>query len=324
MGAVLSTILISAPLAFMAGWLIAKAVFQHLSVTRPNATLPMATSAPTRDVKAAAPAEGEPEAAFNQLRVLKKQLTAADTRNQTSSNEIQTLREALAEREQRMLELAEKLQVAHTLPEDTQAGALAVQDARFAKQLREQHQRVEHVEQENTVLRREVIGVEKRLGYATTRFHKWRVRFSPLAKQFRQQKLIINELRDELRRRDQEAPLQPQLTAASTPPPVVMQQPNVAPEELEQQLRDNLEQLHGIGPALHRKLNERGIYRLQQLAHLDINELLQLGKSVGVSDKQVRKHSWSAQAQALLRQLGQPGQPRQPAANTARATVTIA
>lgn len=301
MSAVLSTVLITAPLAFLVGWLASKAVFRHMSLMRPNATLVPAEQRPSEPV-AQAPtpsADAEPEVAFAQVTRLKQQLSAGQTHLAAARSEIQALREAVAEREHRMAELGTKLQVAHTLPEDTEAGRIEVRDAHVAKQLRKMQQRAEHFEQHNVELRRELIGVERRLGFATSRFHKWRTRFHPLAKQFRQQKFIINELREELRHREQAGRTE-SAPAVTTPPPVMAQPETRTPEQLDQQLRDDLQQLQGIGPALHRKLNDRGIYRLQQLAALNTDELLALGKTLGVSEKLMRRHDWASQARIRL------------------------
>ena len=62
----------------------------------------------------------------------------------------------------------------------------------------------------------------------------------------------------------------------------------------------DLETLKGIGPALRRKLNDKGVYRLKQLADMDEGQLLELGKSVGVGKKQIRKQAWASQARAQL------------------------
>jgi predicted flap endonuclease-1-like 5' DNA nuclease len=70
--------------------------------------------------------------------------------------------------------------------------------------------------------------------------------------------------------------------------------------------REDLESLRGIGPALHKKLNEQGVYRLKQLADMDRSELYKLGKSVGISKKQIKKHDWVEQARSLLN-IPEPG-----------------
>ena len=63
---------------------------------------------------------------------------------------------------------------------------------------------------------------------------------------------------------------------------------------------------------MHKKLNEQGVYRLKQLADLDRNELYKLGKSVGISKKQIKKHDWAEQARSLLN-IPEPGSVAAPA-----------
>ncbi len=64
--------------------------------------------------------------------------------------------------------------------------------------------------------------------------------------------------------------------------------------------REDLQVLRGVGPALHKKLNAKGVYRLKQLAVMDADELLRLAKSLGVSQKVILKQDWVGQARALL------------------------
>lgn len=58
--------------------------------------------------------------------------------------------------------------------------------------------------------------------------------------------------------------------------------------------------LRGLGPALHKKLNERGIYRLGQLAELTPEEAYRLCRSLGVAHKTAVRNDWSAGARELL------------------------
>ncbi len=57
---------------------------------------------------------------------------------------------------------------------------------------------------------------EARILKARRSFKAWRERIRPIARQFRQQRMIISELRDELRRRDA-ATQQAEQTAANAP-----------------------------------------------------------------------------------------------------------
>ena len=68
----------------------------------------------------------------------------------------------------------------------------------------------------------------------------------------------------------------------------------------EQPAGEDLQTLRGVGPVMHKKLNAQGIYRLQQLAGMQADELTRLGKAVGLSSKQVVRHGWPSQARSLL------------------------
>ncbi len=304
MGTILTTVLIAAPLAFMAGWLLSKAVFNHITVTRPNERPAEQQPAPTE-----APAQPENEV----LERLQNQLDVARADSQAAGSEISLLKEAVAEREHQLAEIHKQLQLAQaeTPPEQDQAGVEAIQNVQQAKAARNIRQQLESKSRDVVSLKRQLIKAQTRLEQAKSRNKRWRIKVQPLAKQFRQQRLIISELRQELRQREiarkqeeqkdrRQAQARKAVSAQRNPPAEVKNTPTTTPTLIEQQLRDNLEELHGIGPALHRKLNAKGVFRLQQLASLNTAELTKLGKSVGVSLKLVRKHDWSSQAREKL------------------------
>jgi predicted flap endonuclease-1-like 5' DNA nuclease len=64
--------------------------------------------------------------------------------------------------------------------------------------------------------------------------------------------------------------------------------------------QEDLQKLRGVGPALHKKLNEQGVYRLKQLALMSSREFSELGKSLGIGQKLLAKHQWTVQARQLL------------------------
>jgi len=110
MSSILSTVLITAPLAFMAGWIIAKAVFRYMG---------------------------------------------SDARESDYRKLLQQQQAAVTERD----------------------GQIAL-------------------------LHAEIDAAEARILKAKQKFGTWRERIKPIARQFRQQRVIINELRDELRGRE--------------------------------------------------------------------------------------------------------------------------
>ena len=301
----LSIILITAPLAFIVGWMVSKAVFQRLAVIQKNGTRMPAQKTQSDSTDAdQVPADklrnNLLNAAVEQLRT---DLLAAQSETSSAKEEAQLLREAVAEGEHRLTELKQQLQLTQAPPEASAETTSGLQNVKQIREMRALQTRVDTATQEIAELRHTLISAENRLDSSRQRFNKWRKRFSPLAKQFRQQRLIISELREELRQRDkrreQEARRATQTLTApvvATPPPVApRQEPFRTPEDFDK-AADNLEELRGIGPALRRKLNERGIFRFQQLAELSQAELLQLGNTLGISKKMLQKHDWKTQA----------------------------
>jgi predicted flap endonuclease-1-like 5' DNA nuclease len=313
---ILATILITAPLAFLVGWLLSKTVFIHLANTRPKSVAPGEQDT----VKMPAPAEASKTQLTPNIqkavRGLQQQLATSKKDCQSLQTETQLLKEAVAEREHRLLELKQQLSTTAIPPEEVKAGTASLENVQYGKDKRALEKRINTHQHEIAKLRRELITVENKNDTAKSRSQKWRSKLKPLARQFRQQRMIISELREELRQRElnreQEAvehqrelnaitsalPAEPKATtpvAASEP---LATAPAEAPPPVEQ--RDNLKSLKGIGPALQKKLYNQGIFRLQQLAEMNIEELTKLGKSLGVSEKLINKNDWSKQARELL------------------------
>ena len=202
MGTILSTILITAPLAFIVGWLVSKAVFVHLATARRQPVAVGEQDTVRMPNPSAAPATNTPGSSqiHKAAQILKQQLTKSQAGYQSLLNEAQLLKEAVAEREHRLLELKQQLSITHAPPEEAKAAAL--ENVQQAKDRRSLEQRINVHELEIANLRRELITIEITADTAKSRFNKWRIRFKPFAKQFRQQRMIISELREELRQRE--------------------------------------------------------------------------------------------------------------------------
>jgi predicted flap endonuclease-1-like 5' DNA nuclease len=328
MSTILTTVLITAPLAFLVGWLLSKVLFRHLTITRPNpaadsnaAAQPDTTPKHTQTLPDIQPTNksGSTPQELNVLRTLQKRFTASQTDRQALQNETQLLKEAVAERDHRVLELKQQLAVVSSPPEDTQPGTVAMQNAQQAKEMRTLQKRLNANELQIVQLRRELVTAEEKLLKSKAQFKAWPTRIKPLVKQFRQQRMIISELRDEMRERElhreQEAAQQKVIAKSVTNAvPAKQQHPSAVPLPTESsagpppvEVRStaddasyNLQKLRGIGPALHKKLNAQDIFQLQQLADMSARELSKLGESLGVSQKLIVKNDWSKQAQQLL------------------------
>jgi predicted flap endonuclease-1-like 5' DNA nuclease len=319
MSTILSTILITVPLAFIVGWVVSKAVFVYRSTTlrQPTAVGELDTiRMPNPSVAPATNAPSNPQI-LKAAQILKQQLAKSQADYHSLLNEAQLLKEAVAEREHRLLELKQQISVTAIPPEEVRAGTAGLENVQQAKDMRALEKRIKAHEHEIADLRRELIHIETKKDIATSRFTKWRIKLKPFARQFRQQRLIISELREELRQREfhreheavehqhelnaaikteaskQNAAATPSVASSATP---IAAPPPVKP--VEQQ--DNLTALKGIGPALQKKLHNQGVFRLQQLANMNAGELSKLGKSLGVSQKLISKNDWSKQAREQL------------------------
>jgi len=326
MSTIVSTVLIATPPAFLAGWILSKVVFRHISLTRPRAVAPPAVK-PTNTVTDESGNAGQVSAGApantRKFNMLRQKLAGALAESQSLQAEIQLLKEAAAEREHTVIDLRRKLQVQLKVPEESLRSAPAKQK-QFIQMLEgrlgTQQQRMDELQQELEM-------AASRAKRTTQRFGKWRQKFKPMARQFRQQRTIINELREELRQRD----LEQQKIAAARAQAVDSAIPAQANSALSQaaprpgagelpvadvplsavtsaeaapdcgdQEREDLQALRGIGPALHNKLNEKGIYRLQQLAFMTPQEISELGRALGISKKLLGQHGWIKQARQLL------------------------
>jgi predicted flap endonuclease-1-like 5' DNA nuclease len=329
MSTIVSTVLIATPPAFLTGWILSKIVFRHISLTRPNTRRRdhVNPSAPVKP-SGTTPDKEQRSADGRRVQVLRQKLSASLAETQSLRTEMQLLKEAAAEREQAVLELKRKLKVQLAVPEESMASAPAKQK-QFVQMLEERLATHEHHAQE---LRHELEVVKNRSSRATQRSRKWRQKFKPMARQFRQQRKMISELRDELRRRDLEqqrlAEAQSSVpgsalgenrssvvasTAVSGPgenvsadrcPESAVRASAVSVSDVAtmsgNEENENLQALKGIGPALHRKLNEKGIYRLRQIALMSPQELHKVGKSLGISKKLLVRHAWIEQARLML------------------------
>ena len=75
-----------------------------------------------------------------------------------------------------------------------------------------------------------------------------------------------------------------------------VQQVNVAvPEQ-----KDDLKQINGIGPTIETKLNEMGIYSLEQVSNFTRSDIEKVAKHLNSFPKKIEKENWIAQARALL------------------------
>ena len=345
MSTIISTVLIAVPPAFLLGWIMSKALFRHISLTRPATALRDKVPEPAVITQVVARDQGNTTTAGKhndaqmaaarddgrKLNSLRNKLAGALANIQSMQSEIQLLKEAAAEREHTVIELRRKLQMQLAVPEE-KIGAAPANQKQFIKMM-EERQAIYELRAEE--LSQELAAANARADRTVQRFHNWRQKIRPLAKQIRQQRVMINELREELSQPDlaqQSQEVAERVGHKSIPVQLVKPSPDTALTDSrcvqEEQLsfsaglvtelaitsdavktdidsavyvsQENLQKLRGVGPAMHQKLNEQGIYRLKQLALMSSQEFSDLGDSLGIGQKTLAKHQWPLQACQLL------------------------
>lgn len=319
MSTIFSTVLIASPPAFLAGWLLSKALFRQLALQRSlldtgkpaKAVAPAAIAANGQhDHAAVKKVIAERQAAQQQVSQLREQLGAAQQRLQPLQGEVQLLKEAVAEREHQLLDLRRKLQVQGTPPEVDVRAATDSDTSRAQQSLQAMRDRLTAQEQRTGEQTDQLARLQQRLQNTMLRAHRWRLRFKPFLRQIRQQRAMINELREELRQRElrqqQFDTAQAQQPVAGSPEQFAAEQPASPPAAVDSRSdyssinQENLQLLRGLGPALHKKLNECGIYRLGQLATMSVDEYYRLSRTLGVAQKTAIRNDWPACARQLL------------------------
>jgi predicted flap endonuclease-1-like 5' DNA nuclease len=319
MSTVFSTVLIASPPAFLIGWLMSKALFRRSVLNRsavdtnlPANAAPIPESpAATGSIDQAAVKKvlAERQQAQQLVSQLRDQLGAAQQRLQPLQAEAQLLKEAVAEREHQVLDLRRKLQQ-QSMPPEVEVGAASIDTAKHRQLLMAMRDRLTAQEQLAAEQNTQFAVIQQRLKNATQRAQKWRLKSRPLLRQFRQQRTMISQLRDELRQRDLrqqnlETAHAAQLTTQATGQAVADRLVSIS-KATESRVdyssvnQENLQVLRGLGPILHKKLNERGIYRLGQLAELSAEESYRLCRSLGVGHKIAARNDWAASARELL------------------------
>ena len=67
------------------------------------------------------------------------------------------------------------------------------------------------------------------------------------------------------------------------------------------QTKDDLTLISGIGPAIHRRLNDLGIYSFQQLSQLTPEMVVQVAESIKFFPDRIGRDNWIGQAAALMK-----------------------
>lgn len=118
----------------------------------------------------------------------------------------------------------------------------------------------------------EVNDAGARIEQLQARLETWAHRVTPLTKKLRQQRDLIRQYR----------------------------QQEIEPVDDASEPADNLKQIRGIGPALERRLNRHGIRRLEQLAGLSEQELIEITEKLAIAPNLAQRDRWIDQARELV------------------------
>jgi len=123
-------------------------------------------------------------------------------------------------------------------------------------------------------LQRQLNERDRQLSELTARLDSWKQRVAPLTARLKQQRDVIHHYRE---RRDE---------------------PERA-ERANDEACDNLKAIHGIGPALERRLNRHGIRRFDQIAAMSEQELARVSAELAIAPNLAQRDRWVEQAHEL-------------------------
>ncbi len=72
--------------------------------------------------------------------------------------------------------------------------------------------------------------------------------------------------------------------------------------QTEDESGDDLKAIHGIGPALERRLQQHGIRHYRQIAELTTDELVDMAKKLAIAPHLAERDAWVEQARKLQKQ----------------------
>lgn len=100
----------------------------------------------------------------------------------------------------------------------------------------------------------------------------------------------------------------PAVAAEAETPTLAEEPPAEEPPAAEEPVDDDLEQIRGIGPVLHRKLNEIGVTSFRQIAAWTDDDLVEVARRTRIAAGRIRRDGWVAAASALIDRGDRRGQ----------------
>ncbi len=194
------------------------------------------------------------------IEVLKLQVSQSEAALTSEWQSLKALKTEVAERQRRLDSRAKE------------------RDSRLADELKESEKTRDELKQEMVDLKQELSGVREASEQALAdERHRTSARAAEVEKaraELGERDATIARLTEALKRAESVAGL---------------------PEE-----DDDLEQLRGVGPVLHRKLNEAGIHSFRQIASWTDDDVEQVASEIGRPAARIRRDGWVERAGELL------------------------
>ena len=158
--------------------------------------------------------------------------------------------------------------------QDNVAGSMRAEMGRMREGLGQRDRQVHD-------LQRQLNERDAQINELTDRLESWKQRVAPLTAQLKQQRDVIHHFRA---MRDESAPAEN--------------------ENADDGVCDDLKEIHGIGPALERRLNRHGIRRFEQVAAMSEQELAHVAEQLAIAPNLVQRDRWVEQARELAEGVG--------------------
>lgn len=255
--------------------------FQQRAAQRKNAVPP--TAKLRIDELGAQLAVSEQEASDLQQEIVSLRETDDTRQQQTESaaeamNLLRIERDELAARVRRTETERRAKSAPVATRQDDQANIAGSLRAEMGKMREELGQRDRQVRD----LQRQLSERDGQINELTLRLESWKQRVAPLTARLKQQRDVIHHYR--------QARVEPENAVT-------------AGDDAGDDACDDLKSIHGIGPALERRLNRHGIRRFEQIAAMSEPELAKISEQLAIAPNLARRDRWVEQAHELAHDL---------------------
>ncbi len=219
------------------------------------------------------------------IEVLKLQITQSEAALSSEWQSLKAVKSELAGRQQRLQERGKQVSGKLRSSEETR------QQLRL--QLRSMKSQSNHLQEELTAAQ-QALTDERRATAA---------RIAELEAKLEEQETMVALLSVE----NEAAPVEPAVAepavveeAAATLAEESTDEEPMAEDPADEEPPDDLQQIRGIGPVLHRKLNDAGVTSFRQIAAWTDDDVKEAARRIGVGAGRIRKGGWIKAARELL------------------------